>query len=339
MLLLVTGGLLCIVFLTLSTSSFYGHVLKKIGVEHAENTKTYQYHYVMIIDNLDSQFWNDVYKSVQEEAALHDAYVELKGKSQSSEYTTVDFMDMSIAAKVDGILLEFTGEDQLENRINEAEKKGIPVVTILNDAPVSRRKSFVGINPYQLGQEYGNQILKILPANSRETRVLMFLYDNSIDSNQSQIFNQINNRIVTDRKAGEKVRVEELKIPSGRAFESEEIVRNLFQNPQGPPDIIVCMDEVDTEAVYQAVIDYNRVGETQVIGYYKSKAAIDAVLKGTMAMTLCIDTGQMGKYGVQALTESIRDGRTNSFYSVDLQFVTKENASDFINEHRRGYEK
>ncbi len=243
--LLVLGGLFSIVFLTLLTASFYGFVLKRIGVEHAENTRTYRYHYVMIINNLDSQFWNDVYQSVRKEAALHDAYVELKGRNQSSEYNAVDFMDMSIAAKVDGILLEFTGEEKLEERINEAAARGIPVVTILNDAPATDRKSYVGINSYELGQEYGNQILKILPQDSRKARVMMLLHDNSIDSNQSQIFNQINNRMVTSKETADRIKVEEIKIPSGRAFEAEEIVRNLFQNPQGPPDIIVCMDEVE----------------------------------------------------------------------------------------------
>jgi len=77
LLLLVLGGLSSIVFLTLLTTSFYGFVLKRIGVEHAENTRTYRY-YVMIINDLDSQFWNDVYQSVRKEAALYDAYVELR---------------------------------------------------------------------------------------------------------------------------------------------------------------------------------------------------------------------------------------------------------------------
>jgi ribose transport system substrate-binding protein len=40
LLLLVLGGLSSIVFLTLLTTSFYGFVLKRIGVEHAENTDT-----------------------------------------------------------------------------------------------------------------------------------------------------------------------------------------------------------------------------------------------------------------------------------------------------------
>lgn len=336
--LLVLSGLFGIVFLTLLTSSFYGYVLKRIGVEHAEKTNTYRYHYVMIINDLDSKFWNDVYKSVQKEAAMQDAYVELMGKNQSSKYHTADFMDMSIAAKVDGILLEFTGEEKLEEKINEATAKGIPVVTLLNDAPTTDRKSYVGINTYQLGKEYGNQIIKILPKSKEKIRVMMLMHDNSIDSNQSQILNQINNRMVTSEETADRIQEEVIKVPSGQAFESEEIVRTLFQNQKGPPDIIVCMDEVDTEAVYQAVIDYNCVGKTQVIGYYTSKANLEAVGKGTMAMALFIDTRQMGKYSLQALTESLHDGRTNSFYSVDIQFVTKENAKDFQNDPWSTYE-
>lgn len=327
---LVFAGLFCIGFLTLLTISFYGYVMQKIGVEYAENSRTYDKHFVMIVGNTQSQFWKDAYASVKEEAAAQNAYVELKGTSQSSSYTMADYMDMSIAARVDGILLECTAQELLEEKINEANDSGIPVVTILNDAPLTERKSYVGINPYQLGQEYASQIWEILPLDKEFLRITVLLHDNAIDSNQSQIFNQINNLMVTSPETAGRVKVEEIRISSERAFESEEIVWNLFQNEQGAPDIIVCMDEVDTEAVYQAVIDYNRVGETQVIGYYKSAATLDAIRRGTMAMSLYIDTAQMGRDSVQAMMECIRDGRTNSFYSVDLQFVTSENVSDFI---------
>ena len=95
---LVLAGLFCIVFLTLLTISFYGYVLEKIGVEYAENSRTYDRYFVMIVGNTESQFWKDTYTCVREEAAAQNAYVELKGTSQSSSYTMTDFMDMSIAA-------------------------------------------------------------------------------------------------------------------------------------------------------------------------------------------------------------------------------------------------
>lgn len=334
---LVAAGLSGILFLTLLTISFYSYVLEQIGVDHAENVRSYEHHFVLIVANMDSRFWNDVYGSIREEAAAQNAYVELKGKSQSSEYTMVDLMDISIAAKVDGILLECTDEENLDAKVNEAVEKGIPVVTILSDAPTTGRNSFVGINPYQLGQEYGYRLEAMVrrleaenDSDREEYRITVLLNDSSIDSNQFQVYNQINNMMVTSRETSGAVRTEAVRIPSDGAFESEEIVWNLFQGGQGPPDIIVCMDEVDTAAVYQAVIDYNQVGKTQVIGYYKSRTTLEAVRRGTMAMTLCIDTERMGSSSVQAMMECIRDGRTNSFYSVDLQFVTKDNAAEYM---------
>lgn len=127
----------------------------------------------------------------------------------------------------------------------------------------------------------------------------------------------INNIMVTSADTAKRVTVEEIRIASGQAFESEEIVWQLFQNETRPPDLIVCLDEVDTETVYQAVIDYNQVGKTQIIGYYISPTALAAVKRGTMSKTLYIDAGELGSYSVRAMTECIRDGRTNSFYSID----------------------
>ena len=42
--------------------------------------------------------------------------------------------------------------------INKATKFGMPVVTVINDAPDTKRVSFVGINTYQMGQVYAKEI-------------------------------------------------------------------------------------------------------------------------------------------------------------------------------------
>ena len=57
---------------------------------------------------------------------------------------------------------------------------------------------------------------------------------------------------------------------------------------------------------------------------------MNAVKKGNIPVTLIIDTDEMGRYCVQALTEYLKDGRVNSFYSVDFHFVTKENADHYM---------
>ena len=64
-------------------------------------------------------------------AREHNALVELMGKSLSSTIEIESLMDMAIASGVDGIILEYTGGHKIDERINEAGKAGIPVVTVL----------------------------------------------------------------------------------------------------------------------------------------------------------------------------------------------------------------
>ena len=82
------------------------------------------------------------------------------------------------------------------------------------------------------------------------------------------------------------------------------------------------------------MIDYNKVGELQLLGYYKSDQILEAVTKGNIPVTLVIDTEQMGRYCVQALEEYLQEGHANSYYSVDLQFVTKENVGQLMKRGR-----
>lgn len=56
----------------------------------------------------------------------------IKGLETGEDYDKADYMDMSIAAQVDGIILEYNGEEGIQEKIDEAVEKGIPVVTIVS---------------------------------------------------------------------------------------------------------------------------------------------------------------------------------------------------------------
>lgn len=157
--IIVIAGILVVLFLTLVTSSYYQNVLKQVGEDGGEDGNEYRYHCVMIVEDSDMPFWKDVYESIREAAREHNALVELMGKSLSSTIEMESLMDMAIASRVDGIILEYTGGHKIDERINEADKAGIPVVTVLKDAPDTSRISFVGVNDYQLDGSTGNRFL------------------------------------------------------------------------------------------------------------------------------------------------------------------------------------
>ena len=50
--------------------------------------------------------------------------------------------------------------------------------------------------------------------------------------------------------------------------------------------------------------------------------------KGVISVTCDVDTGQLGKYSVEALSEYLKEGRTNSFYNVDLNFLDQESVKE-----------
>lgn len=322
-------GIFIIIFLSLITNSYYQNVLKQLGATGIGDAKVYRYHYVMIVEDCEMKFWKDVFESVKEAAEEQDALVELMGGSMSSDLEIGNYMDMSIAAKVDGIILEYTSGRRIEGRIEEAESAGIPVVTVLKDAPNTSRKSYVGINYYQLGQQYGEQVMRLVDGRSDQTEVMILTHNGAQDKGQSQIFDQIYNMAMTASRNGGPVHVVQEEMRITEKVDADEAIRNIFFRPEGTPDVLVCLDSVDTEAAYQAMIDYNKVGSLELVGYYQSPQIMNAVKKGNIPVTLIIDTEEMGRYCIQALTEYLRDGRVNSYYSVDFDFVTKENADQY----------
>ena len=118
-------------------------------------------------------------------------------------------------------------------------------------------------------------------------------------------------------------------------FDTEEYVRDMFLNEENLPDVLVCMDEVVTECVYQALIDYNQVGNVSVIGYYYSDVILNAIDKGIISSTVAMDMQEVGEYSINALEEYLSLGHSNGYYSVDQHVITKENTNAYRTEGDR----
>ncbi|MFR8844881.1 MAG: hypothetical protein ACLVGL_07425 [Waltera sp.] len=56
-----------------------------------------------------------------------------------------------------------------------------------------------------------------------------------------------------------------ITVDDTNTFSVEESIRDIFMN-ETLPDIIICLNELSTTCVYQAVVDYNCVGEIAILG-------------------------------------------------------------------------
>lgn len=317
---LILLGIFIVGFFVFFTNNFYKSVWKKSGLEEAEESRVYESQYEMIVGSGKNEFWQAVYASAKKAAENHNAYLEFHASDMGTGYDEIDYMEISIAAGADGIILEFNGEEALKKEIDKAEAAGIPVITIMNDAPDSKRQSFVGVNDYQMGQAYGEQVAALL--DEKTETALILLDSEKGDFEKSQIYSQISN-VVMEQENGENVKIQAQNLMPENKFDIEEAIRTIFQSPEGPPQILVCMDEVTTECAYQAMIDFNMVGEVKIIGYYVSDTIREAVNKGLIPVTCTLDTEKMGKDCIEALWEYKQEGRVNSYYNVELEFVSK----------------
>ena len=314
-----------ILFLTMITSHFYQQVLKESEIWSATKGEK-KAHYVMILDDENSIFWDSVYESAKKEAENENIILELSKNSSTISFAIKERMQMSIAAKVDGIILEYNDQEGLDEEIQIAKQNQIPVVTISNDASRQGSISFIGVSDYQLGKKYGEQIIKLLKPDMKKIMIIDRESEKGVGT--ETIYNQINNMVHKVSTTKNSITLERKHILSNKEFDAEEAIWSIFQNKEELPDILVCLNEMDTECAYQALINYNLVGQVSIIGYYYTDIVLNGLIEGIIPVTVELDTEQIGQYAIQALTKYLDNHHVDCFYSVDLNMIDQKKAEE-----------
>lgn len=323
----IIGILITIVLLSAVIILCEGYKVQIWGKSITSQAKVYSKHYVLISEDAMTSFWQKVYESAKIEADANDIYLELAGSNLSEEYGLEDYLRISIDAKVDGIIIEPDGSQGVADLINEAADKGIPIVTVLEDEADTSRVSFVGINSYELGMIYGEQILGQI---TKDTKNIYILF-HSAESNSMNdvVFNQIK-KTLNEAVAYPSINIQPYYIANDNEFDSEEAIRDIFVASDIVPDVLVCMEEIDTECVCQALVDYNKVGAVKIIGSYSSETILEAIQKNLAAITVAMDTEQLGIQSVQALNEYQEMGYVSNYYNIDLHIINKRNVDSYL---------
>lgn len=117
------------------------------------------YHFVLIPEELDNDYWRLVEEGAREAAEFHNVYLEYLGPKQANNDEHLKTIDMAIAGLVDGVITQGLAEEEFEKLVMKAKEKLIPVVTIDTDAPNSGRAVYVGTDNYYSGFLAGKAII------------------------------------------------------------------------------------------------------------------------------------------------------------------------------------
>lgn len=319
----------------LSTVLMAGYILWFYKGSFQEETagETYDRYYMMITQEDKSVFWQSVYQGAYERALQENVYVDWLGNDHFRDYSVAEQMEIAIASSVDGIIVTASEAEEMTALIDRADAAGIPVVTLYGDNTQSKRCSFVGVGSYNLGREYGRQALKIMRERmigsaERPARVTLLVnsYANSLD--QNILYSGIQETIEQER--GETaVELSLQSVDDTNAFAVEESVRDIFMSGD-IPDILICLNELNTTCAYQAVVDYNKVGTVSILGHYVSDTILNAIGRNVIYATVDIDTAQMGAFCIDALQEYHDLGYTSQYFTADISLITRENVGEYL---------
>lgn len=289
-----------------------------------DNTKRPEYHFAIIAQNTDDPFWQSVKKGALEAARVFNVAVEFNGPRFTNIVEELQYLDIAIASRVDGIATHVLDDKQFTPLIDKAVNMNIPVVTIETDAKTSKRSSFIGTNSFKLGDEGGKLIAEAAGGKAKVAVIL-----NSYSDDGENIAQNL--RVAGFRDAIKNYPEIEIKtVQSSRMgiFSAEEVTQEILNKF---PDVnaIFCTSSKDTIGAAQVIVDFNRVGDVTLIGYSDLKEVLRYVEKGVIYGTVISNPVNMGYESIKALVELKKKKRTSSYVDTGVNVVTGKNLAEY----------
>ncbi|MCR5650832.1 MAG: substrate-binding domain-containing protein [Lachnospiraceae bacterium] len=303
---------------------YFRQQTKQLAI-YTDSDEDYGHHYAYICDNRDDNMYNSIYEEALDSSSGSGSYIEFMGKNLTEDYDSAELLKIAVYAGMDGIIFQADESQKTKELINWADEMGVPVITVGRDNASSERKSFVGFAYYELGQTYGAQILE--HGTKKGTDILVLVSSDANNTSQNITFQGIIDTL-SKAKALEGINLKTMAVSDTSAFGAEEAISSLIMGDE-LPDIIVCLSEVSTTCVCQALIDYNHVGDAQVYGFFTNSTILSAIEKNVIAATVTIDTKQMGRYCVEALTEYENYGYVNEYMPADIYVIDNRNVEEY----------
>lgn len=283
--------------------------------------REYRYHCVYVTENNEDPFWNSIYEGAMKEGESKDIYVENYGEALSLNYSIEEKMEMAIASGVDAIIVEGIKSTRMTSLIEKASDQGTLVITVYSDNVSSLRKSFIGINNFQMGYGIGAEAYRYLDNGIGE---IMVLYEEDEHKSQDNTILNTGMKKYLDEMQSTAVLNAQL-ISSNETYDTQEKVRSLLRNEATRPQVLVCTNMLQTQCAYQSVVDLNCVGQVNIIGFYTSQQIREAVEKDIIQATVVVDTQQMGREAVNSIQEFYEYGYSSDYTPIDVEIVNKSN--------------
>lgn len=282
-----------------------------------------RYHFYFIAQNSVDPFWNEVMKGVQKSAEDNNVVVEYNAPRFNNPEEELQFMNIAVISKVDGIITHVPGGIGFTGAIDKAYDKGIPVITVENDDSESKRYAFAGTNSFELGREAARLLIEATDADANVAVILNGdLEQDAIEHNLKM------NGFISTLKEYPNMKIVATYTSKMGILSAEEITQKIIDSGEGV-NAIFTASSADTLGSAQLIVDRSRVGKIVLVGYGNSEEILRYIDKEIIYGTVASDPYKMGYESVKALVD-VKDKKSiPSFIDTQVKVITKKNLSSY----------
>lgn len=284
---------------------------------------SYKYHFVLVPEEMDNDYWRLVEKGAQAAAKKHHVLLEYKGPKQSNIDEHLKELKIAGASRVDGILTQGYNDQQFSPVIDNLENKGIPVITVDTDAPSSNRRAYIGSDNYYSGFIAGKTLLA-----DTKGKINVAIITGSFQASHQQLRVQGFKDAIQKEKRVKIIAIEESKITRIRAAEKANKI--LTEHPE--TNAFFGTSALDGIGIAQTVVHLNRQNSMYIIAFDTIPDTINDMKKGIIDATVMQEPYEMGFQSVEMMV-TIEEGKrvpkinyteTRVIHRSDLPIATIE---------------
>lgn len=290
-----TFGIICFI-ICCSMAIFYGFKFLSNDVTlEEESMEDYKYHFVLVPEELDNDYWRLVEAGAQKAAKEHNVLLEYIGPEQADNDIHIKMLEKVAAAKVDGIFTQGLNNEQFTPLINQIVEK-IPVITVDTDASSSNRVAYIGTDNYYAGYLAGKALIE-----DTKGKANVAIIAGNLEANHQQQRVDGFKEAVKDEQGIEIIAIEESKISRVRAAEKAYLI--LKEHPE--VNAFYGTSALDGIGIARMIEKYDQPSRIYVIGFDTLPETIDYMRKGTIEATVAQEPEEMGYKSIKMMINLI----------------------------------
>ncbi|MUT68764.1 substrate-binding domain-containing protein [Paenibacillus sp. NEAU-GSW1] len=255
------------------------------------------YRVVLITQEMDTPFWDQVEKGASEAAARHG--VELAVWGSYGTTNQVDFlrkMEIAIASKVDGIIVQGLDTDVF-NKLStvKAAGNGIPIFTIANDVPIEKslRRTYIGSDHEKAGRLIGEQLASDIGVKGK---VVLMLSDREEDYQNKRL-----NGILSALQS--QPGIETILVKAGDTREEVMAATTQIMNSEPQIDGFVSITANNTSAMVQEIAKRSKLSRFHLYSFDDSVESRTLMKEHKLNGIIEQQPEEMGKVSVDLMVQ------------------------------------